>query len=102
MRVPAMESFGLRLGWIPSSEWPRIERSLVIRRITGVHRLWLASDAFFGDDHWDPDGALGRVTELSDILEGLSIEDSLHHVGSLPHSDDDATFVILERPNAGP
>ena len=100
-RFPAEESFGLRLGWIPSSEWPQYERSLVIQRVPGLRRLWFASDAFFGDDHRDPEGALGRAEELGDALTGRTIEDALSHVNGLPHAHDDATFVILEPSGAG-
>ncbi len=99
-RPPTNQSFGLRLGWIPSSEWPRYENALVIQRISGLRRLWLASDAFFGDDHWDPEGALRRVEELALTTTGRTMEETLSHVTRLPHSGDDATFVILERAGA--
>jgi hypothetical protein len=95
--LPANRSFGFRLGWVPSSEWPRHEGALVIRRIPGLQRLWLASDAFFGDDHWDPEAALRRVDELDRAITGLTIENALSEVRRVPHAGDDATFVILER-----
>jgi len=100
-RPPPNEAFGVRLGWISSSEWSRYERALVIHRISGLQRLWLASDAFFGDDHWDPEGALRRVDELGRKITGLTVEEALSHVTRLPHAGDDATFVILESPGEG-
>lgn len=94
--LPGNGSFGFRLGWVPSSEWPRHEGALVIQRISGLRRLWLASDAFFGDDHWDPEGALRRVDELGRSIAGLAIEEALTEATRLPHAGDDATFVVLE------
>ena len=94
--MPSEASFGLRLGWVSSHEWPRYEKALVVQRISGVRRLWLASDAFFGDDHWDPEAAFRLVRELGRNIADLTIEDALSHVNRLPHSGDDATFVILE------
>ncbi len=95
-RMLAKESFGFRLGWVPSKEWSQYEGALVIRRIASLRRLWFASDAFFGDDHRDPEGALRRVDELDQTIAGLTIEDALSEVTRLPHAGDDATFVILE------
>jgi len=92
----ARGSFGFRLGWVHSTEWPRHGGALVIQRVSGVRRLWLASDAFFGNDHRDPDGALRRVDELDRAISGFSLEDAQREVTRLPHAGDDATFVILD------
>ena len=94
--VPGEAAFGFRLGWVPSSAWPGYEAALVIKRIPGVRRVWLASDAFFGNDHWDPQAAFERVRELGEKIMDVTIEGALFHVRRLPHSGDDATFVIVE------
>lgn len=94
--APGEATFGFRLGWVPSGAWPGYDGALVIKRIAGARRVWLASDAFFGNDHWDPQAALRRVRELGEKIMDMTIEDALSHVRRLPHAGDDATFVILE------
>ena len=90
-------SFGFRLGWVPSKDWPRFEGAFAIHHVSGVQRLCLASDAFFGDDHFDPEGALKQVEGLGRTAAVLTIEDTLSYVTRLPHAGDDASFVVLEQ-----
>jgi hypothetical protein len=89
-------SFGFRLGWVPSKDWPRFEGAFKMHHISGVRRLCLASDAYFGDDHFDPEGALKRVEELGRVSAVLTLEETLSYMTRLPHAHDDATFVALE------
>jgi len=90
-------SFGFRLGWVPSKDWQRFAGAFAIHHVNGVSRLCLASDAFFGDDHSDPEAALEQVAELGRTTAALTIEDTLSYVRRLPHARDDATFLVLER-----
>ena len=89
-------SFGFRLGWVPTKDWSRFEGAFAMHHVSGVRRLCLASDAFFGDDHLDPEGALKQVEELGRAAAVLTIEDTLSYVTRLPHAADDATFVAIE------
>jgi hypothetical protein len=89
-------SFGFRLGWVHSRDWPRFEGAFAMHHVSGVRRLCLASDAFFGDDHLDPEAALKQVGELGKATATLTIEATLAYVTRLPHAADDATFVALE------
>lgn len=90
------QELGFRLGWVPSPEWARFKADTPIQRISDVQRLWLASDAFFGEDHFDPEGAFERARELGRAVAGLTIPDALSYVRALPHTHDDATFVVFE------
>jgi len=98
---PFEQSFGLRLGWLPSGDWEQQERSLLFHEVVRLSGLTVIGDAFFGDDHQDPEGVLASVQRFGEEHAGLPMPRVMEEIRTLPHGDDDATAFLVEFAETG-
>lgn len=89
--------FGLKLGWLDGPSWDRLPRAFVLQRVERVRRVVLLTDAFLGDDHADPEATLALVRDLGVRVATLPAAEVVPAVLALPHADDDATVLAIDR-----
>jgi len=89
--------FGLKLGWIRGEAWLATERALVSNALTDVRRIVLLTDGFLEDDYRDPLATLAGLRVLGERVASLSLAEADEHLRAIPHEEDDASLVIVDR-----
>lgn len=93
-------SFGMKLGWLSSSQRARIPNAFIFRHYSEIDRVILMSDSFLGEDHHDPQATLTLISQMhqqsqiQEIPREQVIPYFLKHFSS---ENDDTTLVVIER-----
>ncbi|MEK7483700.1 MAG: SpoIIE family protein phosphatase [Planctomycetota bacterium] len=99
-RVPPETSFGLKLGWLSSSQRATFPNALIFRRYRDVDRIVLMTDSFLGEDHRDPEATRTLISQMNEKSQIQSIEWTQvipYFLKHFPDENDDTTILVIER-----